>query len=203
MDSAEQRSHHKLPAATAACIAAVLPRPQVSLACCHNPLQLPQNVAALFGGAVLGQYAMFNATGTSVSGNRAIYGGWDVVHAGFQRLGMCLASIGSPHAVASACQLPTWLTTRRFCVGTSAHTLRGPPLPAGGGGGVKMMSGVCLLKDCTLRGNKATYGGALEVGRGWHNLRCMPSLTTRRRTTPHPPCLLPHRSSSFRKKATE
>ncbi len=27
-----------------------------------------------------------------------------------------------------------------------------------------MMSGVCLLKGCTLRGNKASYGGALEVG---------------------------------------
>ena len=37
-------------------------------------------------------------------------------------------------------------------------------LPAGGGGGLKMMSGVCLLKGCTLRGNRATYGGALEVG---------------------------------------
>ncbi len=45
---------------------------------CVTPVHIAQlqNVAALFGGALLGQYAMFNATGTSVSGNRAIYGGW-------------------------------------------------------------------------------------------------------------------------------
>lgn len=69
----------------------------------HNP---GQNVAALFGGAVLGQLALFNATRTSISYNEAVYGG---------------------------------------------------------GGGVKLMSGVGLFKECRLVGNKAAYGGALEV----------------------------------------
>lgn len=72
--------------------------------CGWLPIAL-QNKAALFGGGVLGQLALFNATRTSISFNRAVYGG----------------------------------------------------------GGVKLLSGTGLFRNCELRGNRATYGGALEV----------------------------------------
>lgn len=69
------------------------------------------------------------------------------------------AHTAPPPLALSCTALPT------SCLPTAGRTTY--PLnifhPAGGGGGLKMMSGVCLLKDCVVRGNKATYGGGLEV----------------------------------------
>ena len=83
--------------------AGLLPPPP---ALCPRPPPPPQNIAALFGGGIHAQYALYNATNTRHANNSAVWGG---------------------------------------------------------GGGLKLLSAVGLVRGCAFTGNSATYGGAIEV----------------------------------------
>lgn len=73
-----------------------------------------QNTAVLYGGALIGQHCLVNATNTKIVGNQAIWAG---------------------------------------------------------GGGLKLMSGVGLFKNCEIRDNRAVFGGGFDVRAGAVGLR--------------------------------
>lgn len=104
-----RRCGRQLAAQHGHCLCSSVPHPNaVKTSQCPTALQhlRAQNTAALFGGAIIAQHSLVNATNTKLVGNRAIWAG---------------------------------------------------------GGALKLMSAVGLLKNCEVRDNRAVFGGGIEV----------------------------------------